>query len=204
MQKAIIMAQLCLYVAVLVPFFSTDILQLRGINIGLQGWLLALVGPVGCLILCEVCKLLTAYQMRKYQAVLAEKHGEEDRRLAAAAAAASRNVSGSFKQAPTKTPSTKAPPPTKVPSMPPAKAPSSIVGEQPPLVAAISMAASNSRAEDVPKHCEPLVEEEPPAVPWKAPRDRPMPRSDPCACLTMPQFQVVYGMPPNKRKMQTE
>eukprot|EP00429_Kryptoperidinium_foliaceum_P095749 CAMPEP_0176252094 /NCGR_PEP_ID=MMETSP0121_2-20121125/35333_1 /TAXON_ID=160619 /ORGANISM="Kryptoperidinium foliaceum, Strain CCMP 1326" /LENGTH=742 /DNA_ID=CAMNT_0017591849 /DNA_START=23 /DNA_END=2252 /DNA_ORIENTATION=+ len=83
------MAQLCLYVAVLVPFFSTDILQLRGINIGLQGWLLALVGPVGCLILCEVCKLLTAYQMRKYQAVLAEKHGEEDRRLAAAAAAAS-------------------------------------------------------------------------------------------------------------------
>jgi len=86
MQKAIIMAQLCLYLAVLVPFFSTDILQLRGINIGLSGWLLALAGPVGCLVLCEMCKLLTAIQMRRYQLSLAEKHNAEDQRLAAAAA----------------------------------------------------------------------------------------------------------------------
>lgn len=52
-----------------------------------RGWLLALVGPVGCLVLCEICKLLTAAQMRAYQRTLAEKHGAEDARLAAAAAA---------------------------------------------------------------------------------------------------------------------
>jgi len=86
MQKAIIMAQICLYMAVLVPFFSTDILQLRGVNIGIFGWLLALLGPVGCLVLCELCKLITAFQMSKYQDSLQAKHAAEDKRLAAAAA----------------------------------------------------------------------------------------------------------------------
>merc|ERR1712050_822101 len=38
MQKAIILAQLCLYVAVLVPFFSDKVLQLSGTQIGLEGW----------------------------------------------------------------------------------------------------------------------------------------------------------------------
>jgi len=98
MQKAIVLAQLALYVAVLVPFFSTDILQLRGINIGIGGWLLALVGPLGCLILCELAKLITAYQMRKYQHSLAEKHDAEDKRLAAAAN--SRRVDGGSKPPP--------------------------------------------------------------------------------------------------------
>jgi len=86
MQKAIIMAQICLYVAVLVPFFSTDILQLRGIDVGIIGWLLALLGPVGCLVLCEACKLITAFQMQRYQQTLAEHHAAEDKRLAEAAA----------------------------------------------------------------------------------------------------------------------
>jgi len=95
MQKAIILAQIALYIAVLVPFFSTDILQLRGINIGIGGWLLALVGPVGCLVLCELAKLFTAYQMKKYQASLAAKHDAEDKRLAAAAASRAGSGSGS-------------------------------------------------------------------------------------------------------------
>jgi len=86
MQKAIVMAQVCLYVAVLVPFFSTDILQLRGIDVGITGWLLALLGPVGCLVLCELCKLITAFQMKRYQQTLAELHAAEDKRLAEAAA----------------------------------------------------------------------------------------------------------------------
>mmetsp|Transcript_44923 Transcript_44923/g.127231 ORF Transcript_44923/g.127231 Transcript_44923/m.127231 type:complete len:1107 (-) Transcript_44923:173-3493(-) len=81
MQKAIFLAQLCLYVAVLVPFFSTEILGLAGVDVGIFGWLLALVGPIGCLILCEACKIVTAYQMKQYQAVLAERHAAEDERM---------------------------------------------------------------------------------------------------------------------------
>ena len=38
MQKAIVMAQICLYVAVLVPGFCDMILGLRGISIGGFGW----------------------------------------------------------------------------------------------------------------------------------------------------------------------
>jgi len=86
MQKAIVMAQVCLYVAVLVPFFSTDILQLRGLDVGITGWLLALLGPIGCLVLCEACKLITAFQMQRHQRTLAEHHAAEDKRLAEAAA----------------------------------------------------------------------------------------------------------------------
>merc|ERR1719394_1169646 len=37
MQKAIVMAQVCLYVAVLLPYFSDMILKLRGVKIGLYG-----------------------------------------------------------------------------------------------------------------------------------------------------------------------
>merc|ERR1719367_2576923 len=62
MQKAICMAQVALYVAVLVPVFSDMILGLRGVEVGFYGWLLALIGPVGCVVLCEICKLLTKAQ----------------------------------------------------------------------------------------------------------------------------------------------
>ncbi|CAJ1449453.1 unnamed protein product [Effrenium voratum] len=71
MQKAIVMAQICLYVAVLVPYLSDKILGLRGLEIGYFGWLLALVGPAGCFLLSESCKLISAYQARKYQDSLA-------------------------------------------------------------------------------------------------------------------------------------
>merc|ERR1712129_387424 len=47
------------------------ILELRGIAVGLKGWLIALIGPVGCLVLCEICKIFTAYQKRKQQEQLA-------------------------------------------------------------------------------------------------------------------------------------
>jgi magnesium-transporting ATPase (P-type) len=74
MQKAILMAQLALYAAVLIPYFSDKILKLRGIAVGIEGWLLALIGPIGCVILCEICKLLTAYQKKQYQEELALLH----------------------------------------------------------------------------------------------------------------------------------
>merc|ERR1712038_1195976 len=77
MQKAIVLAQICLYVAVLCPGFSDLILKLRGIQVGLTGWLLALVGPVGCVVLCEICKLLTKMQKDNYQAELAKRQKEQ-------------------------------------------------------------------------------------------------------------------------------
>jgi len=67
MQKAIVMAQICLYVAVLTPYLSDRILGLRGLEIGFFGWVLALAGPVGCFILSESCKLISAYQAKKHQ-----------------------------------------------------------------------------------------------------------------------------------------
>jgi len=71
MQQAIVLAQLALYAAVLIPFFSDRILGLRGIEVGAFGWLLALVGPIGCVVLCELCKLITAMQAARYQEELA-------------------------------------------------------------------------------------------------------------------------------------
>eukprot|EP00933_Yihiella_yeosuensis_P079485 TRINITY_DN9222_c0_g1_i1.p1 TRINITY_DN9222_c0_g1~~TRINITY_DN9222_c0_g1_i1.p1 ORF type:complete len:1097 (+),score=293.97 TRINITY_DN9222_c0_g1_i1:94-3384(+) len=93
MQKAIILAQICLYVAVLCPVFSDKVLGLRGIKIGGAGWAMALAGPVGCLILCELCKIITWWQMKQYQRKLtreaeAEEKAREERERAAFAAAA--------------------------------------------------------------------------------------------------------------------
>merc|ERR1719215_2328984 len=77
MQKAICLAQIALYVAVLVPVFSDMILGLRGIAVGIFGWLLALVGPIGCVVLCELCKLITKMQKQVYQAQLALRQEAE-------------------------------------------------------------------------------------------------------------------------------
>jgi len=76
MQKAIILAQLCLLAAVLIPGFSEDVLGLRGVDIGIKGWALSLAGPFGTLILCESCKLITGLQMRSYQQQLAAKQAQ--------------------------------------------------------------------------------------------------------------------------------
>merc|ERR1711972_1150796 len=76
MQKAIFLAQAALYAAVLIPFFSDRILGLRGIAVGLWGWGVALLGPIGCVILCELCKLITAWQSRQYQKELAQKRAQ--------------------------------------------------------------------------------------------------------------------------------
>mmetsp|Transcript_22463 Transcript_22463/g.33355 ORF Transcript_22463/g.33355 Transcript_22463/m.33355 type:complete len:165 (+) Transcript_22463:3-497(+) len=73
MQKAIVLAQLALYAAVLIPTFSDMILGLDGTIIGWKGWVMALAGPVACLVLCEVCKFITAWQMRRYQRQLARQ-----------------------------------------------------------------------------------------------------------------------------------
>lgn len=67
MQRAVLMAQVAMLCAVLIPFFSTDILGLDGLHIGWWGWLFSLVGPAATLVLCELSKLLTKWQMKRYQ-----------------------------------------------------------------------------------------------------------------------------------------
>merc|ERR1719408_156812 len=67
MHKAIILAQIALYAAVLLPFFSDEILGLRGQHIGLWGWGVALLGPIATLLLCELCKFITHLQIRQHQ-----------------------------------------------------------------------------------------------------------------------------------------
>ncbi|CAE7239642.1 unnamed protein product [Symbiodinium microadriaticum] len=84
MQKAIVLAQICLYGAVLIPYLSDKILGLRGLEIGVFGWGLAVAGPVGCFILSESCKLISAYQAKKYQDSLAIDQPSETKKPALA------------------------------------------------------------------------------------------------------------------------
>merc|ERR1712187_930724 len=67
MQYAVAIAQSALYIAVLLPFFSDTILELRGLHIGMWGWGVASFGPVATLVLCEVSKVLTKVQMSSYE-----------------------------------------------------------------------------------------------------------------------------------------
>jgi magnesium-transporting ATPase (P-type) len=83
MHKAIVLAQIALWVAVLVPGFSEKVLELRGVHIGGWGYLAALVGPVATLILCEACKVITGVQMRRYQRQLAKEQNNLDKEVPA-------------------------------------------------------------------------------------------------------------------------
>jgi magnesium-transporting ATPase (P-type) len=56
MQRAIAIAQLALYAAVLFPPLA-GVLGLQGLKIGWEGWAAAAVGAVACLVLCEFYKL---------------------------------------------------------------------------------------------------------------------------------------------------
>lgn len=78
MQKAIILAQICLYVAVLCPGISDQILWLRGMEIGLWGWIVSFVGPIATVILCELAKLITYVQNSRYQSKLRRQREDKD------------------------------------------------------------------------------------------------------------------------------
>merc|ERR1712019_135678 len=78
MLKAVILAQIALYIAVLVPGVSDKILGLRGLDIGLWGWGVSLLGPVATLILCELAKIITYFQVRRYQNKLLKKRNSEE------------------------------------------------------------------------------------------------------------------------------
>merc|ERR1712019_209983 len=78
MLKAVILAQIALYIAVLVPGVSDKILGLRGLDIGLWGWAVSLIGPVATVFFCELAKIITYMQVRQYEAkLLKKKHLEE-------------------------------------------------------------------------------------------------------------------------------
>eukprot|EP00929_Paragymnodinium_shiwhaense_P076340 TRINITY_DN3922_c0_g1_i1.p1 TRINITY_DN3922_c0_g1~~TRINITY_DN3922_c0_g1_i1.p1 ORF type:complete len:1086 (+),score=293.08 TRINITY_DN3922_c0_g1_i1:102-3359(+) len=81
MQKAIFMAQICLYLAVFVPVLSTDILKLDGLAIGAWGWAVSFAGPVLTIILCELAKIITKFQVKAYNNKVRKEREEEQRRL---------------------------------------------------------------------------------------------------------------------------
>jgi magnesium-transporting ATPase (P-type) len=66
MQYAVVTAQLCLVIAVFTPFFSDKILGLSGTAIWSWGWIVAFAGPVATLFLCELGKVATSWQMKRY------------------------------------------------------------------------------------------------------------------------------------------
>jgi len=78
MQWAILLALVAMFSAVLIPFFSEEILGLRGRHIGWWGWGVALVGPVATLILCELCKIITSFQMQQHQRRLVKSSEAEE------------------------------------------------------------------------------------------------------------------------------
>jgi magnesium-transporting ATPase (P-type) len=98
MQKAIILAQVALYVAVFTPTLSDEILKLDGVAIGAWGWLVALAGPVGTLILSELCKVITRVQVVNYNRKLEKERNAEIKRLEEASATKNEPVATDLKQ----------------------------------------------------------------------------------------------------------
>lgn len=78
MQKAILMAQISLVIAVFPPWISDKILELNGRIIWWEGWLGAFAGPVLTLILCEAYKVVTHYQIKRHQNRRAARQAEEE------------------------------------------------------------------------------------------------------------------------------
>jgi magnesium-transporting ATPase (P-type) len=81
MQKAISLAQVALYVVILTPKLSTEIMKLDGQGLPWQGWVLGIAGSFACLILCEVYKPFVRKQSDAYQkrSQLAEEAAESNR-----------------------------------------------------------------------------------------------------------------------------
>merc|ERR1711904_240345 len=67
MQKAILVAQIALVVAVFLPGLSDAVLGLRGASIGVEGWGVAFLGALATLILCELYKFLGKGQIARHQ-----------------------------------------------------------------------------------------------------------------------------------------
>mmetsp|Transcript_110739 Transcript_110739/g.292428 ORF Transcript_110739/g.292428 Transcript_110739/m.292428 type:complete len:279 (-) Transcript_110739:90-926(-) len=82
MQYSILSAQIALYCAIFIPYVSDAILGLRGAAIGWEGWVAAFFGALGCLVLCEVFKLLTGKQKQMFDESERIRCEEEEKKRA--------------------------------------------------------------------------------------------------------------------------
>jgi potassium/sodium efflux P-type ATPase len=73
MQKAIFFAQVALYCAVFIPGLNSDIFELDGKGIGLEGWIAAWLGGLSTLIFCELYKWGTHGQVKLAEKKVADK-----------------------------------------------------------------------------------------------------------------------------------
>lgn len=78
MQKAILLAQVALYIVILTPGLSTDIMSLDGMGLPAEGWVLGIGGSFGCLLLCEVYKPFVRKQMASYQRQVLREEQERE------------------------------------------------------------------------------------------------------------------------------
>ena len=76
MNKAILMAQISLYVALFIPGLNEDVLGLYVYEIHGFGWFIAFIGAMSCLVFCELYKFI-AGQFVEFEA-LAEYEEDED------------------------------------------------------------------------------------------------------------------------------
>jgi hypothetical protein len=76
MNKAILMAQVSLYVALFIPGLNEDVLGLYVYEIHGFGWFIAFIGAISCLVFCELYKFI-AGQFVEFEA-LADYEEDED------------------------------------------------------------------------------------------------------------------------------
>jgi potassium/sodium efflux P-type ATPase len=76
MQRAIFMAQVCLYIVIFTPFLSDTIMTLGGVDLLFNapiGFVYAVIGAIACLIMCEVYKVVVAIQVKNFKDTLRQK-----------------------------------------------------------------------------------------------------------------------------------
>merc|ERR1719181_2344747 len=76
MQRAIFMAQVCLYIVIFLPFLSDTIMTLGGTDLlfnSPEGFVFAVVGAIACLVMCEVYKVIVSIQVKSFKDKLRAK-----------------------------------------------------------------------------------------------------------------------------------
>lgn len=79
MQKAIFFAQCALYCAVFIPGLSDKIMELRGAEIGWEGWVAAFLGGLMTVVFCEIYKFATKQQVLNSQKKIADMQEKEEK-----------------------------------------------------------------------------------------------------------------------------
>jgi magnesium-transporting ATPase (P-type) len=80
MQRAIFMAQVCLYIVIFTPVLSDTIMTLGGTDLLFntpEGFIFAVIGAIACLALCEMYKVIVAIQVKSFKDNLRKKLAAE-------------------------------------------------------------------------------------------------------------------------------